>query len=270
MRDFTLQKYLLLITKIISKNYNVLKFGDFIASDQNASKILILRHDVDRLPKNALKMAQLEYSAGIKGTYYFRIVSESYDREIMNKIVNLGCEIGYHYEDVDLIQKNWQKSTLAHKKNYHHSNEELIDAAYESFCVHLAQLRENFDIKTICMHGSPLSRFDNRMIWEKYDYKELGIIGEPYLDINYSQFAYFTDTGRGWNNDKVSVRDKVNSKFNFNLKTTQQIIDNVDQLPLKIMLTIHPQRWHNNLVFWSKELVLQKIKNFIKEHLIIR
>ena len=177
MKNFTLQEYLLLINKIISKNYNVFTFEDFITSNQNASKTLILRHDVDRLPKNALKMAQLEYPTGIKGTYYFRIVPESYDQEIMNKIANLGNEIGYHYEDVDLIQKNWQNSAFSHQKIHHYSKDEMVDAAYDSFCVHLAQLRENFDIKTICMHGSPLSSYDNRIIWEKYDYKELGIIG---------------------------------------------------------------------------------------------
>ena len=116
-----------MINKIISKNYNGLTFGDFITSNQNASKTLILRHDVDRLPKNALKMAQLEYPTGIKGTYYFRIVPESYDQEIMNKIANLGNEIGYHYEDVDLIQKNWQNSAFSHQKIHHYSKDEMVD-----------------------------------------------------------------------------------------------------------------------------------------------
>jgi hypothetical protein len=88
--------------------------------------------------------------------------------------------------------------------------EELIDLAYESFCGNLERLRENFDVKTICMHGSPLSRFDNRIIWEKYDYRELGIIGEPYLDVDFSEVFYLTDTGRRW--DGVSVRDKVGSR----------------------------------------------------------
>ena len=33
------------------------------------------------------------------------------------------------------------------------------------------------------------------MIWDKYDYKKLGIIGEPSFDIDWNEFAYFTDTG---------------------------------------------------------------------------
>ena len=56
-----------------------------------------------------------------------------------------------------------------------------IDLAYELFKVNLAKMREVADIKTICMHGSPLSPYDNKLIWKKYSYKDLGIIGEPTL-----------------------------------------------------------------------------------------
>jgi len=46
-------------------------------------------------------------------------------------------------------------------------------------------------------------------LWKRYDYKGLGIIAEPYLDIDYNQVFYITDTGRRWDGDRVSVRDKV-------------------------------------------------------------
>ena len=85
-------------------------------------------------------------------------------------------------------------------------------------------------------------------IWEKYNYRDIGLIGEPYYDLDFSEFAYFTDTGRRWNGNQVSVRDKVNSKYNFNLKTTNDIIDNIHKLPNKIMFTIHPQRWNDNSI----------------------
>ena len=61
-------------------------------------------------------------------------------------------------------------------------------------------------------HGSPRSRWDNQKIWQKYDYKKLGIIGEPYFDIDYNQVFYLTDTGRRWDGWKVSVRDKNEAK----------------------------------------------------------
>ena len=120
------------------------------------------------------------------------------------------------------------------------------------------------------MHGSPLANHDNKIIWQKYNYRDLGIIGEPYLDLNFNEFAYLTDTGRRWNGDKFSLRDKVKSKYNFNFKTTQDIIDSIDRLPDKVMFTIHPQRWHDNPVLWLKELLFQNVKNQIKSIIIVR
>jgi len=46
------------------------------------------------------------------------------------------------------------------------------------------------------MHGSPLSKYDNRKIWEKYDYRDYGIIAEPYFDIDFNEVFYMTDKGR--------------------------------------------------------------------------
>ena len=59
------------------------------------------------------------------------------------------------------------------------------------------------------MHGSPMSPYDNRLLWTKYDYRDYGIIGEPYFDVDFSEVAYYTDTGRRWDGDSVSVRDKM-------------------------------------------------------------
>jgi hypothetical protein len=68
---------------------------------------------------------------------------------------------GRHYEDDDLVYSKIPK-------------EKFIELSYESFCKNLEMFRKNFDIKTICMHGSPCSKYDNKIIWEKYNYKDLG------------------------------------------------------------------------------------------------
>ena len=114
------------------------------------------------------------------------------------------------------------------------------------------------------MHGSPMSKWDNKKIWEKYNYKNYGIIGEPYFDINFDEFYYLTDTGRKWDGDKVSVRDKVKSTFDLHFHSTTDIINGISKLPNKIMITTHPQRWSNNQIIWIKELILQSIKNIVK------
>jgi len=46
------------------------------------------------------------------------------------------------------------------------------------------------------MHGIPLSKFDNRLLWAKYDYRDFGIIAEPYFDIDFDEVLYLTDTGK--------------------------------------------------------------------------
>jgi hypothetical protein len=117
------------------------------------------------------------------------------------------------------------------------------------------------------MHGSPRSKYDNKEIWKKYDYKSLGIIGEPYYDIDFNQVLYLTDTGRMWDGYKVSVRDKVNTTYLQTYHTTQEIIDSINSCitPDQIMFNFHPQRWHDNTVQWIKELILQNAKNHIKK-----
>jgi len=60
-----------------------------------APRVIILRHDVDRRPGNALKTALLEHYLGIPASYYFRSVPESWDETVIRKIAGLGHEIGY-------------------------------------------------------------------------------------------------------------------------------------------------------------------------------
>lgn len=252
MADFKLQNLQELLVELQTNEYRFQSYKNFISSPEQ--KVVLLRHDVDLLPENSLATAKLENSLGIQGTYYFRIIPETFKPDIIKQIADLGHEIGYHYEDMDLVK--------ADKLDHH------IDLAYESFQRNLESLRKIVPIDTICMHGSPRAKYDNKMIWTKYNYRDLGLIGEPYFDIDFNEFLYLTDTGRRWNGDKVSVRDKVNSKYKFDLKSTQDVINAIPQFPDKIMITIHPQRWDDRFLPWAKELVLQNVKNVVKWGLI--
>lgn len=257
MRDFTLGSFGGLIERLLGEGYNFIPFREFKGVDYE--RVVILRHDVDLLPENSLKTAEIENQLGIKGSYYFRIVPESFDTNIIKRIYDLGHEIGYHYEDVDLVINNYKLIINSLK-----DKEELIDLAYKSFCDNLERMREIVRVETVCMHGSPRARYDNKMIWEKYDYRELGIKGEPYFDVDWNVFGYLTDTGRRWNGDKYSIRDKVDSRYKFDFKRTEDIIRNVDMLPDRMMITVHPQRWTEGYFLWGKEMVWQNFKNGVK------
>ena len=83
MRDFILKKYAQLLEALQDWGFFFVPFKEFL--EKPKENVIILRHDVDRLPENSLKTAIIEHELGITGTYYFRISSESYDEEIIKR-----------------------------------------------------------------------------------------------------------------------------------------------------------------------------------------
>jgi len=243
--DFTLKTYKDLLQSIITSNYSIQTFEKYLISPEK--KVVILRHDVDKKPKNALRVAYIEHEIGVKASYNFRIVKESFDESIINKITNLGHEIGYHYEDLCIAKGNHETAITLFEQN-------------------LKRLRSLYPIKTICMHGSPFEKWDNRGLWDYIDYRDYGIIGEPYFDVDYDSVLYLTDTGRRWDGSSVSIRDKVRSRYNPGLKKTSEIINGIKgkSLPEKIMINTHPQRWSDDFIEWTSEILLQNLKNVFK------
>ena len=244
MRDFTTEIYNALLVELKRQQYQFYTFEKYLVQ-KPAGKIAILRHDVDLLPFNSVATAQIEHNLGIEASYYFRIVKESNDPVAIQKIQSLGHEIGYHYEDLALCKGNTQQALL-------------------QFAENLSYFRQFYPVKSICMHGSPLSKFDNRSVWKDQDYKTYGLIGEPYFDLDFKLFYYLTDTGRKWDGEKEVIRDKVEKHFSQTYHATFEIIANANQLPDNLMITTHPQRWTNSLLPWMKELVLQNAKNTVK------
>ena len=245
VKDFTVKKYEEFLRAAINSGYQLISYQEYLKSDYK--KVLMLRHDVDKKPFNSLKTAKLQHSLGAKGTYYFRATKESFNIEVIKKIRDLGHEIGYHYEDLTIFNGDAEKAIIHFEK-------------------WLNKFKEYYPIKTICMHGSPMSKWDNREIWKKYNYKDFGIIAEPYFDIDFDKVFYLTDTGGQWDGNKVSVRDKVNSSFDLSFHSTDDIIAafKAGKMPDNIMQNIHPQRWTDNPLEWQKERISQKVKNNIK------
>lgn len=217
---------------INDQTHNNLPDRNITTGNRSGQKLVILRHDVDARPQNSLKLAYLEHSLGIHGTYYFRMPN-TFHVSIIREIAALGHEIGYHYETMATVgndgikrQRDLRTEEIRERETEGQSDEEKekekenekqrkwnerVDVAYKLFMQNLSKLREIVPVTTICMHGSPLSRYDNREIWGKYDYRELGILGEVSMDVDFSKVAYYTDTGRRWDGAGVSIRDKVPS-----------------------------------------------------------
>jgi hypothetical protein len=287
--DFTLKKYISLINALKECNPVFCGFSDIVSG--NESGYVVLRHDIDRNPDNALVMARIEAEAGIKASYHFR-VSEAADTEpVMAEISFLGHEIAYHYEDITSVTG---RNGIAGV----HMPEEIVYRAFNRFQKNLDYLRKFSPVNVISMHGSPLARIDNRLLWKYYDYHSCGIICEPYFDIDVTNVLYLTDTGRRWDADGENLRDRgiysgqaTNSsrysdwktvprkgsmmdmtsdgsafRASYIIRHTDEIIylAHTDSLPDRLIINTHPQRWTDSVLPWVIESISQGIKNQIK------
>lgn len=231
MRDFTFRSYSSLVETLRNKGYSFKNIHQYIEKPDLRS--VVLRHDVDSWPRNALRMAQIEASEGIASTYYFRRSWQSFSEKVLTAIRDLGHEIGYHYEDLASFNGDYMKAIKSFERN-------------------LVYFRKYYPIKTIAMHGRPLSQWDSKDLWKEFDYRDYGIVTEPYLDIDYTQVAYLTDTGNCWDGEQFSVRDHVRSDFKISAHSTNDLIGliNRDKLPDRVLFNIHPARWNDNLAKW--------------------
>lgn len=257
--DFTLLKYTELLQALKNNGYRFITFEEYCTNKETLTeqKFVILRHDVDLKAENSLAVAEIEHNLGIKASYYFRVVEQSNKPDVIQAIADLGHEIGYHYEDMTICQGDPVN-------------------AIEHFKDKLNYFRQYYPVRTICMHGSPRSKFDGRDLWKFYNYRDFGIIGEPYFDVDFSKVFYLTDTGRRWDGFNVSLRDKVTAyqdnwiKDGLVFHSTEDIIRAVviGTLPKQMMMTTHPQRWTDNKIAWLVEFFGQSLKNVVKKALV--
>ena len=257
--DFTLRTYRKMLVALLQKGYHFLTFEQYcqLPYAQRPERYIILRHDVDLKAENSLLTAQVENELGIKASYYFRVVPQSNQPDKIAAIAALYHEIGYHYEDMSIANGDIGKA-IAH------------------FSTQVTYFRQFYPVQTICMHGAPTSQWDGKLLWQTYDYHDYDLLGEPYLDVDYSNVFYLTDTGRCWDGYKMSVRDKIPTyqdlwiEQGLTYHSTDDIVQGLSKngLPSKIMITTHPQRWTNNWMEWGYELLAQNTKNVIKKCLI--
>lgn len=251
MRDFTLNAYRHYLDAIIKSYPRILRFDDYFTFDPKPASFCLIRHDVDRKPQNALRMARLEHSVGLKATYFFRTKKHTFISDIISAIASLGHEIGYHYESLSDAKGNMEK-------------------AMEDFGKNLARLRALVPVSTIAMHGRPLSAFDNRKIWDSpkqhsklVDYYDL--LGEVYLDVDYSDIAYISDTGRNWNPKRNNRRDFVDSQISVSFSTGKTLLDYLGHLPHpKLVFLTHPERWSENSIEYGIQYIKDTFINLIK------
>ena len=245
MMDFTIKKYSELIRSFLVAGYQLVGVNQYLTTYPDG-KVIVLRHDVDEQPQNALNMARVEASMGVNATYYFRRVRKSDHPDIIRAIKDLGHEIGYHYEDLSM-------------------NGGEMERAIQSFGKNLEYFRQYYPVQTVCMHGSSSSQYDNRAIWEKVRLEDYGLIGEPYLSFDFNTLFYLTDTGYSWDGGKYAVRDIVRNRFPNTYHTTDEIIAAVNsgQFAQQAMILAHTL-WTDNLFRWGYLHLREFARNRVK------
>jgi len=189
--DFTFDTHKKLLESLLRQGFSFCTLNSYVSAAQAAAeKKIILRHDVEEKYEHALRFASIQHTKGIQGSYYFRILPKPRNEAIIREIASLGHEVGYHYDDLSECKGDYPRALERFRKN-------------------LAYLRQFAPVTTITMEGAPLSKYDNRDLWKKYDYKKLGILAEPYFDINFNELYYITDTARRWDGHLYNVRDKA-------------------------------------------------------------
>lgn len=245
MLDFSQKMYRRLCRAINDAGYRTIIMGDYFTPNDSGKPRLMLRHDVDRDPMLAFQMAQIEHEHGLISTYLFRVVDTVFKPDIINKIAGLGMEIAYHYECLDRAKGDYQR-------------------AFEICRDDLANLRKLAPVKTMAMHGNPLTKWDNRDLWKKYDFKDVGIEVAAYLNIDYTKVRYFSDTGRSWDEGRGNIYDFVGEQPAHTLKTTPDLIEYISHHKQDTCILAHPNRWPDTLSKWLYNWAFDMAGNTVK------
>jgi len=247
--DFTTEKFHQLCSAL-ADNYASITIEQYLSSENDLpERFVLMRHDVDGKAKPSLRTALIEKEYGIHATYYFRAKKNIYVPQIIQQIEGMGHEIGYHYETLSDAKGDYEK-------------------AIKMFEEEVKRFRGICTLKTISMHGASLSKFDNRDLWKKYDFKDFGIIGEAYLSLG-EKLNYFTDTGRGWNS-KYNLRDFIpGKKQKYCVDTTDELIELINSKKLdNLYITLHPDRWTSTTfrwsLFWLQDLAFNSTKRALR------
>jgi len=250
MRDFSLDMYKELCRAFLRKGYGFLTVQEAVTGKgfRSRAPLVVIRHDVDRSLSDAVRMAYAENEMGVTASYYFR-VPKTWRDEVVTEIASLGHEVGLHYECLDKAKGD-------------------VDKAARMLKEELGACRRVIDVRTAAMHGNPLTRHDNRDIWRHFALEDFGLDGEAYLSMDFSRYAYYSDTGRTWlegvHNLKDYVPDSRGATVRHPCRTTDDLISLITHRMDNYYLTVHPERWSDNGFQWLTSFARDNVANMGK------
>ena len=224
-----------------------------------ASKFLVLKHDVETDVKRAFRLAQIENKYGHRGTYYVQayLMDDDSNVDMLRKMQDMGHEISYHYDVMD-------------------SNKGNIDNAIDEFERNVGKFeKKGFSIVTLCQHGNPVVErvgyhsnrdfFRSEKVQKKYP-----DMCDVMVDLKIKsgkEYDYYSDAGRKFKfifdpitNDIVNSDDK-----NVSYKDLDALFEAITGSPNNCIISTHPHRWTSSkAVYVFKSAVFKIIKSVAK------
>jgi hypothetical protein len=247
---FSLAYYETMLANIAASGRIVLPVADALALDPaHAAAYCVMRHDVDRIPARAVRMARLEQEHGIRSTYYFRCTRDDrFPNSAIEAIAGCGHEVGLHYETLSRCGGD-------------------VGNAVEAFGRDLAAFRAIAPCTTVSMHGAPLSRFNNQDLVAYLDLDALGIEGDAVVHMRRLKPVYITDTGGAWNAGASRNFRDVAGDAATNVPDLSRpdaalpFLAGIDRL---LYLSCHPERWPATAAGRAQVFVVDSLANFAK------
>ncbi len=174
--DFSFNHYREILTLVKEKGYQSTFYDEQVEGRQ-----IIIRHDIDLDLDAALEMAKIEAELDMKAVYFIWITSPFYNifenryKNIIMKIVELGHEIGLHYDETSYMCD---------------SREELI--SYIDKESNLIKTYFDLDIRTVSFHRPSQYILNSDLKCGKYI--------NTYSKKFFKEFAYISDSRGVWQN----------------------------------------------------------------------
>ncbi len=112
--SFSISHYRTILETALDHGYAFIGF-DELPSLPAGQRACILRHDIDYLPGRAIVMGEIEAELGIRASYFFQIVAQTYNlREannyrVLHQLKALGHTIGLHFDASWKDDAEWEE-----------------------------------------------------------------------------------------------------------------------------------------------------------------
>ena len=100
--NFTYKAYSEILKTALDSGYEILCIRDFLKKSHISSKVLLLRHDIDKNPYSMYPLAETELELGVKSSIFVRVMGAEYNPFSYSTITDLleleknEFEIGLH------------------------------------------------------------------------------------------------------------------------------------------------------------------------------